>query len=69
MPLFNYHCTQCDADFELLIFGAEEPTCPHCGSHQAEKRLTRPAPPPQMGDPAPACQACGSFGACPGRFG
>lgn len=69
MPLFNYRCAKCDAEFEMLIFGDEKPTCPQCGSHKADQLLTRPAPPPQLGDPAPACQACGSFGACPGHPG
>lgn len=67
MPLFNYHCSGCGDEFEMLLFGDEPPACPSCGSQDVAQRLSRVAPPPQMGDPAPACQACGQFGMCPGH--
>jgi len=44
MPLFDYHCTQCDADFELLVRTSTVPTCPHCASTALGKCVSRIAP-------------------------
>lgn len=44
MPLFDYHCPQCQADFELLVRASTVPSCPHCGSTTLEKCLSRIAP-------------------------
>lgn len=44
MPLFDYHCTQCNADFELLVRASTVPTCPHCASTVLEKCVSRIAP-------------------------
>jgi putative FmdB family regulatory protein len=44
MPLFDYHCSACAADFELLVRGATVPACPHCGSTALAKALSRIAP-------------------------
>lgn len=44
MPLFDYHCTQCQADFELLVRASTVPTCPHCGSTALDKCVSRIAP-------------------------
>ena len=43
MPLFSYHCTGCDRDFEMLVLGAEQPCCPHCGGTVLEQLLSRVA--------------------------
>ncbi len=43
MPLFNYHCAGCNTDFEALILGAEQASCPHCGGTALEQRLSRVA--------------------------
>ena len=40
MPLFEYRCTACDSQFELLIRGAAVPTCPSCGATTLEKMLS-----------------------------
>lgn len=35
MPIYEYHCNKCNADFELMRpFGEsnEAAPCPHCGS-------------------------------------
>jgi len=45
MPLYDYHCSACQADFELLVRSSTVPTCPHCGSVTALERcvsLTAP---------------------------
>lgn len=41
MPLFSYHCDECNADFELLLARFDsEAECPKCGS---EKILRQPS--------------------------
>ena len=32
MPIYEYHCEDCNQDFECLVFGGEEPDCPSCNS-------------------------------------
>lgn len=44
MPLFDYHCTHCQADFELLVRASTVPTCPHCASTALHKCVSRIAP-------------------------
>jgi len=45
MPIFDYHCCDCDADFELLVMSSTIPNCPQCGSQHLEKQLSRVAAP------------------------
>jgi putative FmdB family regulatory protein len=40
MPLFEYRCTACDSQFELLVRGSSVPTCPSCGATTLEKMLS-----------------------------
>jgi len=40
MPLFEYSCRKCSQRFERLVFGAETPECPSCGSPDLEKLLS-----------------------------
>jgi len=32
MPIYEYHCEDCNRDFECLVFGKEQPDCPTCNS-------------------------------------
>jgi putative FmdB family regulatory protein len=43
MPIFEYACEKCQAEFELLVRGEQKPACPHCGSEQLNKQLSVPA--------------------------
>jgi putative FmdB family regulatory protein len=43
MPLYSYHCAQCDKDVELLIGSGDTPVCPSCGSENMERMLGRVA--------------------------
>ena len=43
MPLFSYHCTGCDTDFEALVLNSEPPACPKCGGTALEQLLSRVA--------------------------
>lgn len=38
MPIYEYHCDACAADFELLVQGAKEPRCPECESAVLTKK-------------------------------
>ncbi len=77
MPLYEYACQACHADFELLIRGADEPVCPTCGSRELAKQFSVPAAHtagssslPVCGPPSPAgcgLPQCGQ-GICQGGF-
>ncbi|MCS6963449.1 FmdB family zinc ribbon protein [Thermoflexus sp.] len=44
MPLYEYRCRACGAEFEQLVrwnTPVEEIECPDCGRREAEKRLSR----------------------------
>ena len=40
MPIFEYRCAECEAEFECLVRGADVPACPACGSTTLERLLT-----------------------------
>ena len=56
MPLFEYACSQCASDFELLIRGSESPQCPECGSSELEKQFSVPAAHTASGNQLPVCE-------------
>ena len=39
MPFFDFHCRDCNQNFERLVRGDTTPTCPHCGSTKLNKQL------------------------------
>ncbi|HLO96426.1 MAG TPA: zinc ribbon domain-containing protein [Burkholderiaceae bacterium] len=39
MPLFDFQCSACHAQFEKLVRGGDTPACPHCGSTALNKLL------------------------------
>jgi len=42
MPIYEYHCGACGADFEKLVYGtAPAVTCEKCGSQKTNKRMSR----------------------------
>lgn len=46
MPLYEYHCTECDHGFELRRKASERTTdapCPSCGSEATEPRISAPS--------------------------
>lgn len=45
MPLYDYRCPACNAEFELLVRSTTVPACPHCGASSPERLLSRPAAP------------------------
>lgn len=40
MPIYEYKCPECSAEFEELVFGNETPSCPQCGGDKAERLLS-----------------------------
>jgi putative FmdB family regulatory protein len=44
MPLYGFHCAECDKDSELLLRFSDVPVCPACGSGKMERSVSRVAP-------------------------
>jgi putative FmdB family regulatory protein len=40
MPIFEYHCDECDKDFEILVLGNQEISCPGCTGKNVRKLLS-----------------------------
>ncbi len=45
MPLYEFHCAKCDVEFEELVMSTRpealtEVSCPVCGSHKVNKKLS-----------------------------
>ncbi|MFB0532132.1 MAG: zinc ribbon domain-containing protein [Desulfatiglandales bacterium] len=40
MPIFEYRCLECDKDFELLVFGNQEVSCPACEGNNVKRLLS-----------------------------
>ena len=45
MPIYDYRCGACGAQFELLVRASTVPACPHCGCATLDKRVSAPAAP------------------------
>jgi putative FmdB family regulatory protein len=44
MPMYEYRCKACDAEFELLVRSSTVPACPHCGAGDLVRIVSRLAP-------------------------
>ncbi|MBW1992549.1 MAG: zinc ribbon domain-containing protein [Deltaproteobacteria bacterium] len=41
MPIFEFHCTHCDKEFEKLVFGSDpQVECPFCGQKDVKKLMS-----------------------------
>ncbi|NOX21354.1 MAG: zinc ribbon domain-containing protein [Nitrospirae bacterium] len=40
MPIYEYKCNSCGAEFEKLVFGATEVHCPECDSTELTKKFS-----------------------------
>lgn len=49
MPIFDFHCKDCDKVFEVFLKPGSktEPACEACGGQHLEKLVSAPTPPPQ----------------------
>ena len=77
MPIYEYTCDDCDADFETLVRGDEQPECPTCGGTRLDKQLSVPAAHGAGASQLPICPkpaaaaagGCGSSQCGAGRCG
>lgn len=44
MPIYDYQCSACKAEFELLVRSSTTPACPRCGSQELVRTVSRIAP-------------------------
>lgn len=44
MPLYDYQCRACGAQFEILVRSGTAPTCRQCGSAELQREPSRIAP-------------------------
>jgi len=67
MPIYEFHCEQCEKDSEVLVRSShwEGTPCPHCGSTRLYKKLSVFASTTANsgGGDAPAC-GMGNGGGC-----
>lgn len=40
MPIYEYRCNNCGAEFELLLFSNDIPECPRCSSKDLTKKIS-----------------------------
>ena len=66
MPIYEYSCTACGQEFEVLIRGQEKPVCPSCGTSQLTKNLSVPAAHTATPQPSgcPVRESCGAANCC-----
>ena len=69
MPLFEFRCSVCHEDVELLVRREEQPTCPKCGGKRMEKLLSVAAAPAGMTGNLPLAGGCPPSDAPPCRPG
>jgi putative FmdB family regulatory protein len=43
MPIYEYRCRDCEAEFELLLLAGTEAVCPECSGSELERLLSTPA--------------------------
>jgi len=44
MPLYDYRCNACHAEFELLVRAGTVPACPQCAAADLQRAVSRIAP-------------------------
>ena len=40
MPIYEYHCEKCGAEFECLVMGSMKPECTACNSRNVKKMMS-----------------------------
>jgi putative FmdB family regulatory protein len=69
MPIFEYKCSVCGGDFELLVRSDTKATCPECGSSRIDRKFSLFASHVGHGtEAAPACHT-GTAGCDLGKCG
>jgi putative FmdB family regulatory protein len=49
VPIYDFRCEACGAEFEELVRGGEEPACPACGAAGPRRLLSQVSPPARIG--------------------
>ena len=62
MPIFEYHCMKCDKDFEILVYGNQEVSCPQCQGTKVKKLLSVCSHKSEGGFSSSQGSSCGSCG-------
>jgi putative FmdB family regulatory protein len=52
MPIYDYRCAACGAEFEQLVRSDTRVSCPECTSPKLERLMSLPARPAGAGKPA-----------------
>ena len=67
MPIYEYICQACNAEFEKLVFSTTKVTCAKCGSPDIKKKLSvfgmSGVEKPFAGSSGSGCSSCSS-GSC-----
>ncbi len=55
MPIYEFHCAQCERDSEILVRSTDwkNAECPHCGSKKLSKKFSTFASANSGGDARP----------------
>lgn len=62
MPIYEYTCTECDHDFEEIVFSARaKVACPECSSSKVKRQLSVFSSPADR-----SAKAAGAGGGCGG---
>jgi len=64
MPIYEFHCDQCEHDSEILVRSSDWSTakCPHCGSSKLVKKFSTFAATDGAGKSAPGKKSGGGHG-------
>ncbi|MEN3013496.1 MAG: zinc ribbon domain-containing protein [Endomicrobiia bacterium] len=60
MPIYEYKCNSCNAEFELLIYTGEEPVCPKCLSKNLTKKISKVSFKSSLSDSSSSGSSCSS---------
>lgn len=66
MPIHEFLCPGCKAEFELLIRGDEETSCPKCGQTRLERQLSIISTPATAGNTRSPVESCDMPKCCGG---
>jgi len=61
MPIYEYKCLKCNEQFEALVFGSEDASCPNCNGDKLE-RLMSACGFKSSGDSSPSTGSSGCSG-------
>jgi putative FmdB family regulatory protein len=67
MPLYEYQCQGCQHEFEQLVWGGQQVSCPQCNGAQVEKLFSVVANPVSGDSPNPGSRTLPTMGGGCGR--